>query len=130
MLLSDDCFRCVSGVNYLSSNAVFIFTFKMVITVLTQLLRTSARSAVLRGDCSGTGRGWLLYTDDNTQPKVPVFIALYNMIIIHHHHHQPINLFIAGAQAFPVDGIELIEYTMTHHVDPVRMGGLSKYGGV
>uniref|UniRef100_A0A2H1VHT8 SFRICE_012192 n=1 Tax=Spodoptera frugiperda TaxID=7108 RepID=A0A2H1VHT8_SPOFR len=38
---------------------MLVFLFQILIVVLTQLLRTSAREAVLRGDCSGTGRGVL-----------------------------------------------------------------------
>ncbi|RVE45658.1 hypothetical protein evm_009707 [Chilo suppressalis] len=39
------------------------------------------------------------------------------------HHHQPINVATAGAQAFTVDGIENGDWAMTHHADPVRIGG-------
>nr|XP_049696662.1 RDS/peripherin-like protein xRDS35 [Helicoverpa armigera] len=39
---------------------MLVFLFQILIVVLTQLLRTSARAAVLRGDCSGVGPAVLL----------------------------------------------------------------------
>jgi hypothetical protein len=40
----------------------------------------------------------------------------------HHHHHQPINVPIAGAQAFLMDYLQA-ERAIAHHAGPVRIGG-------
>ncbi|KAG6451916.1 hypothetical protein O3G_MSEX007397 [Manduca sexta] len=41
---------------------LLVLFFQIVILVLTQLLRTSARDAVLQGDCNGEGRGNIIGT--------------------------------------------------------------------
>ncbi|XP_075974712.1 uncharacterized protein LOC142975627 [Anticarsia gemmatalis] len=48
---------------------MLLVLFQALIVVLTQLLRTSARSAVLAGECGGSGRGMLFGTSriDNSE---------------------------------------------------------------
>ncbi|KAL4710595.1 hypothetical protein ACJJTC_003231 [Scirpophaga incertulas] len=43
--------------------SVLVTILEVLIVLLTQLLRTSARDAVLRGDFTGAGRGYLFYPD-------------------------------------------------------------------
>ncbi|KAJ8730521.1 hypothetical protein PYW08_001934 [Mythimna loreyi] len=50
---------------------MLVCLFQVLIVVLTQLLRTSAREAVLRGDCGGTGRGVLLGSLAVQAPQKP-----------------------------------------------------------
>jgi hypothetical protein len=42
--------------------------------------------------------------------------------IVHYHYHQPINVPTAGAQTFLMDYPQE-ERAITHHADPVRVGG-------
>jgi hypothetical protein len=48
--------------------------------------------------------------------------SVLSLVKLHHHHHQPINVPTAGAQAFLMDYPQG-EQAMSHHVDPMRIGG-------
>ncbi|CAH2991038.1 unnamed protein product [Chilo suppressalis] len=74
-----------------------VLILQVVITVLTQLLRTSARSAVLRGDCAGPGQGWLIQTGKQYVPQENPSVSgcsnRYNVCTIREHnsHRQDLN---------------------------------------